>query len=152
MHNNESPDTEIQEAANPVVPKHADKAFNPTNGELFRALLVLQIRLLLDGLRDVMLSPVSVVAVLLDLLSPRSRRGQYFQMLCFWGHKSDQWINLFGLPGIDGHGENKPPVGIPGVDTLVEGIEKAVRDGTLRKENRTALRKRVQEVVNEHLK
>ncbi len=133
------------------LPTETDSEFNPTNAALFKLLLVFQIRLLLDGLRDVVLSPVSLLAVLLDLLSSRNRRGQYFEMLCYWGHKSDQWINLFGLPEKGLEDDVNSATRIPGVDSLVDNIEQAVRDGTLRKENRAALRSRIQQLVKSHL-
>jgi hypothetical protein len=130
----------------------AARPYRPTPGHLIRGLVSFQFRLILDGTRDLLLSPVSVVATLLDLLGPESRRGQYFQMLCFWGHKSDRWINLFGLPEEDvlSAGESTQEL-VSSADKLIEKIEKTIRDGLLHPEKSSTVKANVKKMLKEYL-
>jgi len=41
----------------------------PTRGQLLRQILVFQFKLAMDGIRDVLLSPISVIAALAGILS-----------------------------------------------------------------------------------
>jgi len=130
----------------------SDKPYRPAPGQLIRGLVSFQFRLILDGTRDLILSPVSVIATLLDLLGPESRRGQYFEMLCFWGHRSDRWINLFGLPEKDvlSAGESTQEL-VSSADKLIEKIEKTIRDGLLHPENSASVKTNVKKMLKDYL-
>ncbi len=58
-------------------------------------LLVFQLKLGLDGARDLFLSPVAIFAALLGLIFAGDKPGKHFYALMRWGHKSDVWISLF---------------------------------------------------------
>ncbi|MEM9301388.1 MAG: hypothetical protein AAGE01_04715 [Pseudomonadota bacterium] len=75
---------------------------------LLRDLLKFQGKLLVDGLRDLALSPLSIIAVAWGLLTERRRPDRHFRDLVDFGARSERWINLFGQhdredaePGID---------------------------------------------------
>ncbi len=72
-------------------------AIDETNshGELVRRVIVFQAKLFLDGLRDLLLSPLSIIAAVLGLLSQRSDPHFYFERLLMFGRGSERWINLF---------------------------------------------------------
>jgi len=58
-------------------------------------LIRFQLKLAADALRDLLMSPVSIVCFLLDLvLQPEEGDSHHHQMLMF-GRKTDRWINLF---------------------------------------------------------
>lgn len=63
---------------------------------LLRDLTVFQGKLLLDGLKDLVLAPVALLAVLVGLATHRDDPGLLFRMLLHWGHGFDRWVNLFG--------------------------------------------------------
>ena len=64
---------------------------------LVRDIGVLQVKLVVDGLRDLLLVPASLVAGLMSLLSnDLARPGPYFYQLLNLGKQSEHWINLFG--------------------------------------------------------
>lgn len=56
-------------------------------------LLRFQIKLLFDGVRDVVLSPISIGVVVIGWLLGREQR--YFDALMRLGERSDDWLNLF---------------------------------------------------------
>lgn len=64
--------------------------------ELIRDVASLQLKLLADGLRDFLLSPVSVLAGLAGLVFRPSDPAHYFRRVMALGLASERWINLFG--------------------------------------------------------
>jgi hypothetical protein len=71
----------------------------PDHWQVFRDLLAFQFKLVLDAGRDLLLSPLSVIAVIAGLLSRQDNPGKHFYLLLRIGYKVDQWINLFGTTG-----------------------------------------------------
>lgn len=74
----------------------------PTRGQLLRHVVVFQFKLAMDGLRDVLLSPVSIIAALAGILTSSTDPARYFNQLLKMGHRSDKWINLFNTHNDDG--------------------------------------------------
>lgn len=104
-------------SGDPAAPVEPDPA-SGGRWDLIRDVLVFQLKLILDGLRDLILSPVSMVAGLIDVATGGDRRngGAFYSLLRF-GHRTDGWINLFGAAGVR-EGE-EPPV----VDDLIGRLE-----------------------------
>lgn len=59
-------------------------------------LVVFQFKLALDGLRDLLLSPVAIVAAIVGLIAGGDRPDRYFRQVLEFGLKTERWINLFG--------------------------------------------------------
>jgi hypothetical protein len=66
-----------------------------TRWVILRDLLIFQVKLVLDGGKDIVLAPVSIVAVALDLLSPGGRPGHRFYAVMRLGERFDRWLSLF---------------------------------------------------------
>lgn len=96
---------------------------------VFRDVVVFQAKLLVDGLRDLMLSPLSMLAALVDLLVPGDDGGKRFYAVVRFGRRTEQWINLFGAAD-----RNDPGVPSKGVDVLLEELEGLMRDPQRRDE------------------
>jgi len=64
---------------------------------LLRDLAVLQVKLIVDGFRDLILLPASIIAALISLSrSEKGVPGPEFYKLLVAGKQSEQFINLFG--------------------------------------------------------
>lgn len=63
---------------------------------LIRESIKFQIKLTLDAVRDLLLSPVAIICTVLDLIKGNGKQQGYFQHLMQWGHNTDRWLNLFG--------------------------------------------------------
>jgi hypothetical protein len=87
---------------------------------LLRNVLVFQMKLAVDALRDFVLSPLSLGAALLDLATGTDREPLYFEQILALGRRSEGWINLFGREPDAGVARN------PGIDRLVERMESLV--------------------------
>lgn len=64
--------------------------------DLFRDIAVLQVKLVVDGIRDFALVPVSLVFGFVSLVKGGERPGTEFYELLRVGKRSEKWINLFG--------------------------------------------------------
>jgi hypothetical protein len=65
-------------------------------GVLLRDLFIFQVKLVLDGVKDAVVIPISVVAVVLDLFMGGPRRGKIFYGVMEAGERFDRWLNLHG--------------------------------------------------------
>jgi hypothetical protein len=90
----------------------------PSKGVIVRDLLLFQMKLWLDGLKDVVLSPISIGAAVLDVLRSPERQSLFYRVLQL-GERFDQWLNLYnaskqaprrssGLVGDDGDEMTRP--------------------------------------------
>lgn len=60
-----------------------------------RDVLVFQLKMALDNLRDFALMPISLVAALLDLIFKGNREGTLFYQVLKWGAHSEEVINVY---------------------------------------------------------
>jgi hypothetical protein len=97
---------------------------------LIRDVAVLQFKLIVDGLRDLVLVPASLIAGLISVVKTKNGvPGSEFYQLVGVGKQSERWINLFGAL------ENAPPeVARPAefsstdIDDIVSKVEAFVVD------------------------
>ena len=69
----------------------------PDRWTLIRDVAVLQVKLVVDGLRDLILVPLSLIAGIVSLAScDKGVPGTQFYRLLGVGKQSELWINLFG--------------------------------------------------------
>jgi hypothetical protein len=104
-----------------------------TRGVTLRDFSIFQLKLLVDGVKSVVLFQLSIVAVLVDLISGRGRRPRLFYSVLRVSERFDLWLNLNGPTTRlqtgsvvdDGlFGASKA-----GSDTLLGQLEQIVRGG-----------------------
>ena len=97
---------------------------------MLRDLGVLQFKLLVDGLRDLVLVPASLVAGIISIATTTDGvPGLQFYHLLAWGKQSEQWINLFGAVSNSPEEINQPrPFGDRDIDDIVGRLESFVVD------------------------
>ncbi|NQZ07923.1 MAG: hypothetical protein HRT35_12240 [Algicola sp.] len=72
-----------------------NKNSEPFRWQLIKKAAVFQLKLGLDALRDILLSPLSLMLVLIDIALGHNQQQSYFIKLMKFGRLSDRWINLF---------------------------------------------------------
>ncbi|MET1255333.1 hypothetical protein [Aliikangiella maris] len=111
-----------------------------------RQLFFFQIKLLFDALRDVLLSPISIVATAADLIEGRRGQNSYFERLMRIGRRSDRHISLFGQD--DSVILEKSHT----VDSLLTKVEEIVikeyQNGDISEKTKTAITKRIKEKLS----
>jgi len=100
----------------------------PLRWKLIRDLIAFQFKLAMDGLRDVLLSPLSLLAVIGGLIFAGNQPGRYFYNLLRIGHRSDQWISLFSAVVDYSTDSNSTETGNFSSDTIVNEVERLVMD------------------------
>ena len=98
-----------------------------------RSLLMFQIKLGLDTLRDLFLSPISLLFFLLDYLlgylMGKEKSPGLFRRLMLFGRRTDRWINLFGVEEDEilfAEAKRRSASNYANVDTLFAEIEKQI--------------------------
>jgi hypothetical protein len=97
---------------------------------LIRDIGVLQVKLLVDGLRDLILVPLSLIAGIVSLVAKQGGRpGPHFYQLMAWGKESEHWINLFAaLKNAPDEIEGPRVLGNQDIDEIVGRLETFVKD------------------------
>lgn len=116
---------------NTETPLHATDVNypEPSRWELLRDVAVFQFKLLVDGFRDLLLVPFSLIAALIDLVGRGQRSGQHFYDVVLLGRRSEKWINLFGAADrIINHAPHRDHDEEPGLDDFVGKVESLVVD------------------------
>lgn len=66
-----------------------------TRWVILRDLAIFQIKLVLDGAKDIVLGPIAVVAAGLDIVLPGALPGHRFYSVMRVGERFDHWLSLF---------------------------------------------------------
>ncbi|MGD9020403.1 MAG: hypothetical protein PVF46_01280 [Lysobacterales bacterium] len=91
-------------------------------GELVRDGAVFQLKLMADGLRDLVLMPVSLIATLVGLLRGGEDPHREFRQVIEVGRASERWINLFGAHDVAGDAN-----AVASIDSLFEKLEDTLK-------------------------
>ncbi|MGH7475578.1 MAG: hypothetical protein ACRELD_04760 [Longimicrobiales bacterium] len=62
---------------------------------LIRDLFIFQLKLWLDGLKDLVLAPISIGALVLDILAGRGLNGYRLYNVLRAGERFDRWLSLY---------------------------------------------------------
>ena len=96
---------------------------------LIRDVAVFQVKLIVDGLRDLVLVPISLVAGLISLFKGGSEPGPEFYDLLRIGRRSERWINLFGAAShLHGPEAQDDFFAADDIDEIVSRVESFVVD------------------------
>ncbi len=118
------------ECGEPMISSPQEEQSAPALWTLIRDIGVLQVKLIIDGLRDLVLVPASLVAGIVSIAKTKDGTpGPEFYRLVSLGKQSEHWINLFGAV------DNAPPevvatttFGDGDIDELVSRVEIFVVD------------------------
>ena len=91
-------------------------------GELVRNAVAFQLKLMADGLRDLVLMPVSLVATFIGLARGGENPQREFHQVIEIGRESERWINLFGT-----HDLPDNPNAIASIDVLFTKVEETLK-------------------------
>lgn len=76
-----------------------ENAGRPSNGVLIRDLFILQLKLVIDAIKDILLIKLALFAVVFDILFGRAGRPLLFYSVLKLGERFDLWLNLYGAAG-----------------------------------------------------
>jgi hypothetical protein len=110
--------------------KSQEKEEYPDRWTLIRDLAVLQVKLIVDGFRDVVLVPASLIAGIASIVTgTKDRPGPQFYQLIGVGKQSEGWINLFkSYEHAPAEVKQEYSFGVADMDELVDRFESFVVD------------------------
>jgi hypothetical protein len=103
-----------------------------SRGVTFRDFAIFQLKLLLDGFKDLLVFNLSIGAMVIDMLGGRGRRPRLFYSVLRTSERFDAWLNLHGVvQRMDDEGGDDGLFGASaaGSDSLVGRLEQWVRGG-----------------------
>ena len=109
---------------------------SPDHWQLLRDVFAFQFKLLMDGVRDILLSPISIGAAILGVVFSPNNPGKYFSGLLKFGLRTDRWINLFGATIHYEEGEPSADLYVNKVEAMIKreydkgGVIKSMKDQT----------------------
>jgi hypothetical protein len=93
-----------------------------TRRTLIKDVLLLQVKLLLDALRDLALSPLTLAAAAIDCILAGRQAPRYFYAVLRLGERSEHWIDLWSAA------RGAKSTDRENVDLLLARVEEVVRD------------------------
>jgi hypothetical protein len=92
--------------------------------KFLRDVIVFQLKMFLDNVRDFALMPVSLGAALIDLVYRGEREGALFYKVLKWGSHSEEVIDVYSAIEHHERGDFKisPDYTVDGVITRLEGV------------------------------
>jgi hypothetical protein len=95
------------------------------DGSVLRELIVFEAKLALDGLKDIVLAPLAIVAALWDMALEGRRGRRRLAAVLQVGENFERWLNLYGHHGADA--AQRTAFGQAGSDLLIDQIEDLAR-------------------------
>ena len=126
----EPPDTSVLPAVSEGTEPPPQHAAN--RSVLIRDFLIFELKLVLDGAMDLLLSPIGALLFIADLLVGGPYLGRRFYRLLRFGEKWDLWLNLYRpsrADDVDGQGLFQ--AGVQGADSLIGKVEALLKDQRL---------------------
>ena len=90
--------------------------------KFLRDVLVFQLKMLLDNLRDFALMPVSLVAAAFDLVFKGERQGSFFYQVLRWGAHSEEVIDVYSVIRTHERAGVNPNYTVDAVIARLEGV------------------------------
>lgn len=101
----------------------------PDRWTLIRDVAAFQVKLVFDGMRDVVLLPISLIAGIVSLVKGGGSSSSEFYDLLKVGRRSERWINLFGAAAhYHGPPSEEDKFAIEDIDVMVSRVESFVVD------------------------
>ncbi len=86
---------------------------------------VFELKLAIDGLKDIVLAPLAVAAALADMVMPAKNRGMLLRAVIRIGERFEAWLNLYG---VGRRSETRSVLDEGGSDVIVDYIESTALD------------------------
>ena len=116
---NDSYAPERREMASSAYPEYTSR------WKLARDLGVFELKLAVDGVKDLVLAPLALAAVVADMVMPAESRGVLLRAVIRLGEGFERWLNLYGLKRRD---EARTVLDEGGSDLIVDYLESKTLD------------------------
>jgi len=94
---------------------------------LIRRIVTLQLKLMVDGLRDLVLLPVSLVAALVGFVRGGDDPERELNQVMEYGRESEEWIDLFEHRAGEEYRASRTAHSLASIDAVFEKIEESLK-------------------------
>lgn len=109
------------------MPKVQDNGPSESRSKIVRDVLVFQLKLWVEGFKDLALMPLSLVAACIDILfRSTQRRGTLYSVMKL-GDRFEQWVDLYSALKEEASERAQSSTPRPHLDDLVDGAESGLR-------------------------
>jgi hypothetical protein len=103
----------------------------PTRGVILRDLVIFQVKLALDSIKDIFVLQASIVATVIDLILGRRKRTVLLYKVLEFSERIDLWLNLYSAVGAAHDRDGLFGRSQAGTETLLGRLEQMVRKGDM---------------------
>ena len=100
--------------------RNSDRPMTPSNWYHLKRLGVFQLKLAADAIRDILLSPLSIIVTLVDIFESDPQKRKHFDRLLSFGRRTERKIDLF-----EQHRDSDDEE--VSIDQLVDQIEQVIK-------------------------
>ncbi len=118
-----------------------------SRSEVIRDTIVLQLKLIIDGIRDLALMPVCFFAAIAGLTLHREQPGRYLYRILSYGKTSENWIGLFDEASKD----SMQPVDLKDncLDELIKKTQSAIESKYIDEDKKQKLMDKLNNTLDE---
>jgi hypothetical protein len=106
-------------------PPHAAFPEYESRWRLARDVGVFELKLAVDGIKDLVIAPLALAAFIADMVMPTDSRGVFLRAVIRIGERFESWLNLYGLKRRE---SSKTILDEGGSDVIVDYLESRTRD------------------------
>jgi|GEM_PF-563795 len=116
--------------------------------QLLRRIVTFQLKLMADGLRDLILMPVSLVAALIGYTRGGDEPDRELNQLMDYGRQTEEWIDLFDQRGGDEHRDSRSAHSLASIDAVFNKVEKSLKQSYRSGETSEGSQSEIDEALN----
>lgn len=117
--------------------------------QLVRNIVIFQLKLWVDGFRDLVLLPVSLAAAIVGFLRSAEDPERELNQVKAYGRQTEEWINLFGQHGVgEQQGGGKNSHALASIDAVFDKLEESLRQSYKSGETSQNAQSEIDEALN----
>lgn len=122
--------------------------------QLLRNIVIFQLKLWVDGFRDLVLLPVSLVAAFVGFMRGGDEPERELNQAIAYGRQTEEWINLFGQHGTGAQAGTETQSGgknahsLASIDAVFTKVEEALRQSYKSGETSQDTQSEIDEALN----
>ena len=117
--------------------------------QLLRRVVTFQLKLMADGLRDLVLLPVSLVAALIGFMRGGDEPERELNQVMEYGRQTEEWIDLFEQRASEEHHSSRNAHSLASIDAVFNTVEEALKQSYQSGSTSDDVQSEIDEALNE---
>lgn len=117
--------------------------------QLIRRVVTFQLKLMADGLRDLVLFPVSLVAALIGIFRGGDEPDRELNQVMEYGRQTEEWIDLFEQRSGTEHDESRKSHSLASIDAVFSKVEESLMQSYKSSDTSEDVQSEIDDALNE---